>query len=150
MKIDLTELLREVGNEEDVEEVEEASYPEDGLVLSKPIKMKLHLLNAGSQVIVTGQAETEVELNCSRCLENFKQSLLVNIKENFEKDLPPVKGKKGGEIEIREEDFVSPIEKDNTIDISEVIRQNLLLALPIKPLCNPNCQEPKGQKDATT
>ena len=95
-------------------------------------------------------AETEAELNCSRCLKSFKQPLLINIEENFEKDQPPVKGKKGGEIEIREEDFVSPIEKDNTIDISEVIRQNLLLALPIKPLCDLNCQEPKGQKDATT
>ncbi len=141
MKIDLTEILAKVGKEANLEEIEEKSYPEDDLSLTKPIKMKLHLINTGGLVILEGKVETEAEIECSRCLNRFRLPLSVAIKEEFSQDAAsPPTYKKGAEIELHEEDFVSPIEKDNTIDISEIIRQNLLLALPLKALCNNNCQ----------
>lgn len=144
MKIDLTELLRKVGNESDLEETEESSYPEDNLNLTKPVRMKLHLINSGTMVILNGKIETEVELECSRCLKKFSSPLLVKIKEDFAKYPGSSRFNKGRELELRDEDFVFPIEKDNAIDISEVIRQNLLLALPAKPLCSTKCQGLKG------
>jgi uncharacterized protein len=144
MKIDLTELLCKVGNESDVEEAEESSYPEDNLNLTKPVRMKLHFVNSGTMVILNGKIETEAELQCSRCLKKFSAPLLVKIKEDFAKYSSLPRSNKGGELELHDEDFVFPIEKDNTIDISEVIRQNLLLALPSKPLCSAKCQGLKG------
>jgi len=144
VKIDLTELLHKIGNEADVEISEKVSYPADDLNLTKPVKMNLHLVNAGTQVIMEGTIISEAELSCSRCLGKFKQPVSVEIKEAFAKDLFPSGSKKGKELELYEQDFISPIEKDNSIDISEVIRQNLLLALPIKALCNKKCQGLKG------
>ncbi|MBI5078545.1 hypothetical protein HZB08_00795, partial [Candidatus Saganbacteria bacterium] len=55
--------------------------------------------------------------------------------EEYAKTLPEAKVKKGKEIELKEADFVYSIEKDNSLDLDEIVRQNLLLALPIKPLC---------------
>lgn len=145
MKIDLTELLGEVGNSADIEESEEVSYPEDGLILTKPVTMKLHFVNTGNLVILTGKAETETELECSRCLNKYRLPLSLVINEEFIRDREIPRYKKGTEIELQTEDFFSPIEKDDSINISEIIRQNLLLALPIKPLCTKNCQGPKGK-----
>ena len=138
MKIDLTELLQKVGNEADFEQAEEISYPEDALNLTQPVKINLHLMNTGASVLVNGTAETEVELECSRCLKNYKLPVKVKIDEEFARSLPDYK--KGGEIELQEKDFVYPFEKDNTLDISEAIRQNLLLAIPMKTLCRSNCE----------
>jgi len=136
MKIDLTELLQKVGNEAEVEQSEEVSFPEDDLRLTKPVKIKLHLVNTGTSVLIKGEVETEAELECSRCLKTFKLPLSVKIEEEFSRSKPEYKS--GGEIELKEEDFVYPIEKDNTIDLTEVIRQDLLLAIPLKTLCSPD------------
>ena len=143
MKIDLTELLQKIGNEAEVEQSEKVSFPEDDLSLTKPVKIKLHLVNTGTSVLVKGKVETEIELECSRCLKAFRLPLELKIEEEFSRSIPQYR--KGGEIELKEEDFVYPIEKDNSIDLTEVIRQDLLLAMPIKTLCEPNCQGIKGE-----
>lgn len=141
MKIDLTELLRRAENEGDIEEEERASYPEDGLILTRPAKVRLHLVNTGPAVLMNGTVETEVEVNCSRCGNKFRLPLTAKIDEEFSKTPPVPRSKKGGkEVELRENDFVYPIEKDNTLDLAEIVRQNLLLALPIKALCRPECK----------
>lgn len=138
MKIDLTELLQKVGNEADIEQTEKVSFPEDNLNLTKPIKIKMHLVNTGTSVLLKGKIDTEVELECARCLKTFKLPLSFKIEEEYARKPPAPRGK--GEIELKEEDFVYQIEKDNSIDLTEVIRQNLLLALPIKALCKPDCK----------
>ena len=148
MKIDLTELLQKVGNEAELERTEEMSFPEDALNLTRPAAIRLHLVNTGASVLVEGKVETEVELTCSRCLKTFRLPLSIKIEEEFSR--VPAEHKSGKEIELKEEDFVYPIEKDNTIDLTEVIRQDLLLAIPIKTLCSPDCKgietKAKGEK----
>jgi len=142
VKIDLKELLREVGNQAEFAEEIKLKLPQDGLQLTKPVKIDIQLINTGELVILTGTAETEVELECSRCLKSFKTQITANIEEEYCRPgvLP---AKIGKVIELKEEDFVYPIDKDNTIDLDEIIRQNLILALPIKVLCSKNC---KGEK----
>lgn len=140
MKIDLTELLREIGAGTDIEEEEKVSFSEDGLVLTRPVKVRAHLTNTGSSVLVNMVLETEAEFECSRCLGRFRCPFTCRIDEEYS-ILPPVPaaGKKK-ELELKEKDFVYPIGKDNTLDLDEIIRQNLILALPIKPLCGPDCK----------
>jgi uncharacterized protein len=138
VKIDLTELLQKVGNEAEVEQEDKVSFPDDDLNLTKPVKIKAHLVNTGTSVLMRGKAETEAELECSRCLKKFKFPLSIELEEEFTKN--PFVPKKSKEIELKPEDFVSPIEKDSTIDLTELIRQDLLLALPIKTLCSPDCK----------
>lgn len=149
MKIDLTELLQKVGNEADVEQSQEVTFPDDGLNLTKPARIRLHLVNTGDLVLINGQIETEAELECSRCLKTYMIPMAVNINEEFSRQPPEFKN--GGGIELREKDFVYPIEKDNTIDLTDVLRQNLLLAIPMKTLCSPDCPgivegQEKGEK----
>ena len=141
MKIDLTELLRKVGNESHLHLESKLSFPEDGLTLTQPVKLDLDLVNAGESVLLQGSLATEAELSCSRCLNSFRKPMSVKLQEEYVKELLPPSGKKRSrETELREEDFVYPIEKDNSIDLTEIIRQNLLLALPIKILCQEKCK----------
>ncbi|MFH1683536.1 MAG: YceD family protein [Candidatus Margulisiibacteriota bacterium] len=143
MKIDLTELLHKVGNEVDLEQEEEVTFPEDNLNLTKPVKISVHLVNIDPSVLLYGKAETEVELECSRCLKKYKYPVLIELNEEFTKD--PFIPKKSKERELKAEDFASPIEKDNTIDLTEFIRQDLSLEMPIKTLCSEDCKGIKGE-----
>ncbi len=148
MKIDLTEVLRKVGDESDFNselKPKEVNDLDHSLKISQPVKLDLHLVNTGNSVLVEGIADTEIELECSRCLNPFNYPISIKIKEKFSKDFDPALPSKKKEIELQEKDFASPIAKDNTIDISDIIGQNLLLAIPIKALCKTNCQGLKGQ-----
>jgi len=136
VKLDLTELLQAIGNEADIEKIEKVSFPEDNLILTKPVKTKLHLINTGTSVLATGELETETELECSRCLKKYNIPLVVKIEDEFASE-PPEQTTKN--IELKETDFVYPIDPDNTIDLTEVVRQNLLIRLPTKPLCKQDC-----------
>lgn len=140
MKLDLTELLRHVGNEADVQEEFKVNLASDELRLTRPVKVKLHLTNTGQSVLVDGSLETELELDCSRCLKKFRQPLTVPVDEEYAKNPPRPPAKKGVELELKEKDFVYPIGQDNTLDLDETIRQNILLAVPLKPLCTPACK----------
>jgi len=140
MKIDLTELMRKVGNETDLEDTEKVSFAEDGLVLLQPVKLSLHLVNTGLSVLVSGKIETEAELACSRCLKKMRLPLKIDVAEEYSKQPPEPIARKGKLVELKEEDFIYPLGKDNTLDLTEMIRENLLLAIPIKPLCQTACK----------
>ncbi len=140
MKIDLTDLLRQAGNEADIAEEAAVSFPEDGLNLTKPVKIDLHLVNTGASVCVTGTLATEAELECSRCLKKFKRSLAVRVDEEYVRELPVPPAKNVKEVELKANDFVYSLGQDNSLDLGELIRQNLTLALPIKILCREACK----------
>ncbi len=137
MKIDLTDLLRVVGNETDIERTDEVSLGEDGLLLAGPVKVRLHLVNTGYAVLLNGTIESVAELECSRCLKKMRQELKVSVSEEYGKLSPVPKARM---TELKEEDFIYPLGEDNLLDLTELIRENLLLALPIKPLCREACK----------
>ena len=140
MKIDLKELLSAAGNEADIVEEDPVSFPDDGLVLTKPVKLNLHLLNTGVSVLLSGTIETEAELECARCLKKFRRPLAAKLSEEYVRQVPEPPAHKSKEVELKNEDFVFPLAKDNTLDLGETIRQNLLLALPIRALCREACE----------
>ena len=144
MKIDLKELLQKIDNEADIEQVETVNFSEDGLILTQPVSIAVHLANTGSSIVLYGNAETEVEVECSRCLKTFRQPLEVELSEEFVNPSLLIRG--SGETELKPGDFVYPIEKDNKIDLTEVLRQSFLLELPLKNLCSENCPGIPGQK----
>lgn len=149
MKIDLTELLQKVGRETDIEDTldpAKISSEQDNLKLVVPVKVDLHLTNVGGSVFVRGTIKTELELECSRCLKPYNLPVTAQIEEEYSLSMPEKTGK---DVELHEEDFVYPIEKDNSINLSETIRQNLLLTIPIKTLCSANCpgiNPPRAEK----
>jgi len=141
MKIDVSELLKDFGAEQEVSGSEKLSFKDDGLNLSSPVEIKLKLINTGKTVLVTGDLKTKAKLCCCRCLKDFEYPVNIKIDEEYRKKRPvPRKQIKGNEeIELKENDFFFEIADDNVIDLDEAIRQDLIVSLPIKPLCSKQC-----------
>jgi len=139
MKIDVGDLLKKLGNDTMIRTEEHLSFPEDGLSIEGPVNVSLHLVNVGGSILATGDFKARVNLSCVRCLKEFQCPVEVSVEEEYSKS-PKAFSQKGEEIELKDEDFVFKIGEDNAIDLSEAIRQNLLTALPIKPLCRKSCK----------
>ena len=162
MKIDVTDLLKSFGAEIKIDRSETLSFPparsdtrrvgdadkEDRLNLTSPVHVKLKLMNTGRSVLVYGTLKTTIKLSCSRCLKDFDLPVAIKIEEEYSKrQAPPRAGKAGEEIELKDKDFVFEIGEDNIIDLDEAIRQNIIVDLPIKPICNKACKLPEAVKD---
>lgn len=140
MRLDVTSVLRAVGNTQDVAESVKLLLPVEELDVASPVALDLHLTNTGEIVLVQGTLQGEVHLICSRCGKPFQALLQAEVEEEYRRGLPELTDE--AEKELTEEDFIFAIDEDNTLDLTELVRQNLILALPEKPLCAADCPGP--------
>lgn len=104
---------------------------------ASPVHADLRLTKTGAGVSVRGAFRATVGLACSRCLEPF----VLSIDEDFEVQyLPPRELGGEGERELSGPELdVVPL-ADDRIDVGLLLRENLLLSLPVQPVCRETCR----------
>ena len=78
-----------------------------------------------------GRIRTTLELSCGRCLEPFR----LPVDSPFDLRYLPHAGTRRGEVAIEEDDLATAFYQDDEIDLGQMMREQLYLALPMKPLC---------------
>ena len=91
----------------------------------------------GERVIVEGAAESKITLLCSRCLEEASFPLKIKLNAEY---LPSSKAPGNGEHELKSDELDIGYYSGDEIDIDGLIRENMLLSLPMKPLCKSDCK----------
>ncbi len=105
--------------------------------LAKPVQASLTITKSDRVVLIRGSIEAELILQCSRCLEDYRFPLDSDCEVTlfpFEGQAPPQ------EAELNEDDLRSSYYYGDEIDISAIIREQILLDIPYKPLCQPSCK----------
>lgn len=87
-------------------------------------------------ILARGNVEATVELACARCLDPVQEPIAADFAEEFEPSIDVVTGRA---LPAPENDLVFTIDERHILDLSEAIRQNLIAALPMQPLCRPDC-----------
>lgn len=85
------------------------------------------------KLLLTCKVKTKVLLECSRCLDIYPQELEFSYEEVYTEEPFRIIGK------LTEEDFKYTIE-NNIVDVSKSVRENIIMNLPIKPLCREDCK----------
>jgi len=122
------------------------SYDASEVIKGQPqgfIQGRLALIHAGEGILVRGKLSVQVELVCSRCLKPFPYSLSFSFEEEF---LPTIDVSSGLPLPLPEDSEGFTIDGNHILDLGEVIRQYILLNLPMKPLCQPDCAGIKEMK----
>lgn len=130
MIINIANLVSKKNFSQEIHKVfDEKSFMDAGEVIefAKPIELDGLLSVAGDIVSLDCKLKTELVLTCSRCLEKFKHELSIDICEKFSAN-PASKN-----------DEVIFIDSD-TVDITEIIENDIVLALPMKRLCKEDCK----------
>ncbi len=106
--------------------------------ISRPIRAKVHLQRWGIDVKVTGEVETEVKLTCDRCLKEFP----FEIKGRINVLLEPraVLSRLKEEVRLTKEDLDVIFFDGITVEVDEVVREEILLAVPMRKLCKETCK----------
>ncbi len=128
-----TGAFREYEISESVDGLDESFSP------AGPLTGKIILLHAGRHtILVTGSFKIPLNLFCSRCLEPVVEMVEFQIEEEFKATIDVEMGShlSWDPVEVEESNL---IDASHTLDLTEVIRQHIILNIPMKPLCKPDC-----------
>jgi len=151
MKLDLSEIARIPGSYVEYE-IEDFILP-DGKEIGAnyPINGKLIFQSVDNVLLITGNFFTKVDDICDRCGDTAIAEVTANIAEDFivhPVQHEPSKSKKGraeGNLPLVEEDEDTAecnLFCEGTFDLhlDELLRQNIVLNMPLKLLCKENCR----------
>jgi len=105
--------------------------------LRSPLRGDVKLYRTSQGVLVTGELHVTVEVTCDRCLESVLVPLSFTVEEEF---YPRIDINTGVRLPIPDDaEPETLIDRQNIIDLTEVVRQDILIAIPMHPLCRPDC-----------
>lgn len=136
--VDVTPLKRKPGSRQ---RFQMSLPPLDGLVLvsaevqATELHLDLQLEVAGEELISQGSIRVDWTGPCRRCLEDQAGSTTVEVREIFQRK--PVDGE------------TYPLD-ENDVDLEPMIREAVLLHLPVAPLCSDDCAGPEPERFPTT
>jgi len=117
--------------------VSELDRLDEGFDVVAPFQGTVRFLWTNQRILARVSGDTVVAMQCSRCLETFEQPIHIEIEEAF---VPAVDIVTGLPLQRDEMDQALLIDEHHILDLSEIIRQSILLALPMTPLCRPDCK----------
>lgn len=133
VKIELRQITTEPRTFHYSETAEELEIDVENAKFPFPIEVEFDGTLSGDEIICRIDVRAEVELECGRCLEIF--SMPIHSRHQFVVqmvDNPTVPPSDDEDFEI--------IPKSRTeLDIGRRVRESVILAIPIKPLCSENC-----------
>ena len=109
----------------------------DAYRVVEPVKLTFDILRDHLRFRLVGRVVAGLELTCGRCLEAFR----LPVDAAFDLIYSPEQENVGeGEVEVAEDDLTTAFYHDQTIDLGGLMREQFLLALPMKPLCSEACR----------
>lgn len=115
--------------------------------IENPIRVEAHDVKGNVKItritqdlLVQGNVSAQVDAVCGRCLDEFRLPVSGTLEEQYE---PTVDIETGHSIRRAEDEEVDDtafeINQNHEIDLTEPVRQALLVAMPISPVCREDC-----------
>jgi uncharacterized protein len=94
---------------------------------------------AGTGVRFVGQLSARIQLSCDRCVNQIHENIERRFDLFFEQRESEL-FKPNDEVELEEADTDTAFIVGNELFVDEVMHEQVLLALPMKPLCSADCK----------
>jgi uncharacterized protein len=125
--VGVADLLRRPGNrrpEHHEAVLDDLSVSDARVPPGEPVVLDVELQSVNEGIVVTGTISAPWRAECRRCLEPIEGLAVATVTEIFEEE--PVEGE------------TSLLEADR-IDLEPLVREAVLLELPVAPLCRDDC-----------
>jgi uncharacterized protein len=142
MQFNVAQLLKEpIGAVRQYELVEDISGLDEDLDTLGPLVGRVQMLRIHSGILVSGVLSTAVRVTCNRCLEPIAAPIRLEFEESFRPLTEVNTGRyilpdefEGTTEDLEDEALL--IDEQHILDLSEVVRQRIWLAMPMYPGCN--------------
>jgi uncharacterized protein len=137
VRIELDNLERSSGAFGHVYENGELEFTDERVRLLDPPEISGQITRKGSEIFLSGRLVTRAEVDCDRCLKSVE----VPVRANF--NLQYVTAAEYETIhaaELEETDLALSVFDGEGIDVDEIVREQVLLAVPTRLLCREGCK----------
>lgn len=134
MKLDLRNVKPDESDYSFSELAQDLELAAVGYEFPDPIEVELTASRSGDEIILQGRILTSVEVECSRCLEireidiKPKMQFVIQLLDSVQPH------------QSTDDDFVILPKTTGEYDITDRVREAIILELPLKPLCSDNCR----------
>ncbi|MCK4911997.1 MAG: DUF177 domain-containing protein [Thermodesulfovibrionales bacterium] len=130
--------------------IELAQIPEEGLEIkadekvvigdNQPVTAELDIIvqEVAGEFLVKGNVSASMELTCGRCLKEFKKDLALAIDLVYSRT-NEAEGE-GKDHEVTAGELNTGFITGDELDLAEVVSEQLMLSMPMRPLCEEGCK----------
>lgn len=102
-------------------------------------RVQVHAQRMGLDVCLSAQCTLRLQTECSACLRVFELDVPVAFSLTLKprprsEDAPPE------DLELSREELEECFYEGDVIDLKEILREQIILALPMYPRCSPECK----------
>lgn len=113
---------------------------QDECRFNEPIDIELKVIPEKDLIKVKGCVSTIIQMTCSRCLLNFDLPIRQKFTLRFSKQIPSDINTEDDNVELTADQIGVIYFQGEEINFKDSIQEQVVLALPIKPLCTESCK----------
>jgi uncharacterized protein len=136
MRLEL-ESLDNQGEFAHVYQPNELSLEESDVRLIEPAEVRGRARRKGEQVELAGSLSAKVETLCARCLKPVTVPIATEFTERF---VRAVSWRSEEQHELAREDLDLAVFEGQSIDLDQLVREEILLTTPTQVLCSEDCR----------
>jgi uncharacterized protein len=136
MQIEVEKLTERGEDFEQVYSPEEFSLEDEDAQVAKGVRVSGHARRVRDEVLLRGSIDTAVELRCDRCLAPIAQPVKIDFKAELGTD--DAAAPEATALHDADMDFSTY--EGEAINLDEIVREQILLALPARQLCSDDCK----------
>jgi uncharacterized protein len=133
MVIDLREIYEIPGRGEDFEYKIDPSETEyvKGCKFSEPVSVRGRVRNRSGIVTLSFETKTRLDRVCDKCLREFSEDFSLDFEHSL---------MLSAQNEMSLEDETCIVTGTYTLDLNDIVLQDILLSLPTRTLCREDCK----------
>jgi uncharacterized protein len=137
MRIEIEKLEGGRGGFAHVYQPDELDPVDERVQLIQPVQVKGNVKRTANEVFVDGHVETRAQLECDRCLRP------VEVPVNADFALEYITGadyESSSATALSEEEMSVSVFDGESVDVDEIVKEQILLAVPARTLCREDCK----------
>jgi len=137
MRIELENLEGGKGDFAHVYRPDELDPVDERIRLTEPAAVKGQIRLSGHDVVVNGHIDTRAQVDCDRCLKPVEMPVSADFELEY---ITGSDYESSQAAELTEAEMSVSVFDGEAIDVDEIVKEQILLAVPTRMLCREDCK----------
>lgn len=137
MRIELENLEGGKGDFAHVYQPDDLNPVDERISLSAPATVSGKVRLAGNEVFVNGHVETRAQVECDRCLQPIETPVDADFALEY---ITGSEYESSAVAELTEEEMSVAVFDGKALDVDEIVKEQIVLAVPTRMLCREDCK----------
>ena len=137
MRIELEKLEGGKGSFAHVYQPDDLNPVDERVRLTEAASVKGNVRRAGNEVFVNGHLEVRAQVECDRCLKPVELPVSADFALEY---IPGADYESSSAAALSEEQMSVAVFDGEAIDVDEIVKEQILLAVPARTLCREDCK----------